>query len=67
MSRFFSVGPFPLGVVARFGAAFVALILGALAFFAVVFLDLAFAVISRRVRRPPGYAASDIPFPEQSR
>jgi len=51
MSRFFSVGPFPLGVVARFGAAFVAAILGALAFFAVVFLEFAFAA-RRGVRNP---------------
>ena len=66
MSRFFSVGPFPLGVVARFGAAFVAAILGALAFFAVVFLEFAFAA-RRGVRNPLGYAASDIPCLEQSR
>ena len=45
MSRFFGVGRFPVGVVARFGAAFLAVV----AFFAVVFLDVAFLVISAPV------------------
>jgi len=51
MSRFFAVGPFPFGVVARFGAAFFAVILVAVAFFGpaffvVVFLEVAFLLIS---------------------
>src|SRR5438477_13099056 len=46
MSRFFSVGPFPVDVVARFGAAFFAVILAAVRFFAVVFLEMAFLLIS---------------------
>src|SRR5438874_13640531 len=46
MSRFFPVGPFPVGVAARFGAAFFAVIFFAVAFFAVIFLDVAFLLIS---------------------
>jgi len=46
MSRFFPVGPFPFGVAARFGAAFLGVVFGAAAFLAVVLLDVAFLVIS---------------------
>src|SRR5438034_9666381 len=51
MSRFFSVGPFPCGVGARFGAAFCAVIFVAVtffavAFFAVVFLEVVLLLIS---------------------
>src|SRR5205809_1294409 len=46
MSRFFSAGPFPLGVVARVGAAFFAVILAAVRFFGVIFLEMAFLLIS---------------------
>jgi len=46
MSRFFHVGPFHFGVVARFEAAFFAVIFVAVAFFAVVFLEVAFLLIS---------------------
>ena len=45
MSRFLPIGPVPFGVAARFGAAFLAVV----AFFAVVFLDVAFLVISAPV------------------
>src|SRR5438105_10154883 len=45
MSRFFSVGPFAFGVVARFGAAIFPVIF-AVTFFAVVFLAVAFLLIS---------------------
>src|SRR5438874_7401693 len=46
MSRFFSVGPFPCGVGARFGAAFCAVIFVAVTFFAVVFLEVVLLLIS---------------------
>jgi hypothetical protein len=46
MSRFFPVGPLPFGVVARFGSAFFAAILVAVAFFELVFLEVAFLLIS---------------------
>src|SRR6266480_6158099 len=46
MSRFFSVGPFPFGVVAGFGAAFFAAIFVAVALLGVVFLEVAFLLIS---------------------
>src|SRR5438477_6909561 len=46
MSRFFSVGPFPFGVAARFGGAFLGAIFAGVAFFAVVVLEVAFLLIS---------------------
>src|SRR5438094_6148995 len=46
MSRFFSVGPFPFGVIACFGAAFFTVIFVGVAFLAVAFLEVALLLIS---------------------
>src|SRR2546427_11641013 len=64
MSRFFWVGPFPVGVVARFGAAFLEVILAAVAFLAVAFLEAAFLLISAPQLARPFYS---FPRPAQTR
>jgi hypothetical protein len=64
MSRFFAIGPFAFGVVARLAAAVFALARAAVVFLAVVFFEVAVLLISTPEGARPFYS---FPRPTQAR